>query len=338
MYEGKWRGYVDWCEERNYDPVNASVSVIAEFFCYLHEEKNLALSTIEGYRTTIGQTLRNAGGEDIGQNKELAELFANFARERGPNRTTVVPWDLSLVLMSLTTDPYEPMQTADLKFVTWKTVFLLALASGKRRSEIHALTKDIMHTEDWESITLLPDPEFLSKTQLAQKGSELLNSVTVEALTKGLQEDKSLCVVRALRYYLDRTEQIRGERRRLFISYKTGFNRDIHMNTVSSWIKAVINRAYENSSEKDLEITGVKAHQVRAVAASWAFYSNASIGSIMNACSWKNASTFTLFYLKHVTLMRNNRYHLGPVVAASQRVEGFIGPSENVPQENGLKD
>ena len=33
---------------------------------------------------------------------------------------------------------FEPMKGTDLKHLTLKTAFLLALASGKRRSEIHA--------------------------------------------------------------------------------------------------------------------------------------------------------------------------------------------------------
>ena len=47
-------------------------------------------------------------------------------------------WNLSVVLNELTKAPFEPMQDTDLKHLTLKTAFLLALASGKRRSEIHA--------------------------------------------------------------------------------------------------------------------------------------------------------------------------------------------------------
>ena len=38
----------------------------------------------------------------------------------------------------LTKAPFEPMKDTDVKHLTRKTAFLPALASGKRRSEIHA--------------------------------------------------------------------------------------------------------------------------------------------------------------------------------------------------------
>jgi integrase len=222
----------------------------------------------------------------------------------------------------LTKQPFEPMLKANLKHSTLKTVFLLALASGKRRGELHALRKDILHTEHWASVTILPDPNFVAKTQLNSKGAQALNMVTIKALTKDLgtdmQEDRSLCVVRALRYYLDQTESIRKGRKKLFIAHKKGYKEDqeIHMNTISGWIKKTILMAYESASEEDLQFSQVKAHQVRAMASSWALYSNASMEDIMTACSWRNASTFTRFYLKDLTLIRDRMHHLGPVVAA----------------------
>jgi hypothetical protein len=100
-----------------------------------------------------------------------------------------------------------------LKDITLKTVFLVTLASGGRRSEVHAFKKDILHTEHWRSITILPDPEFIAKTQLANKGPRVIRGVSIPALTKDLpsdmQEDRSLCPVRAVRFYLDQTRSIR---------------------------------------------------------------------------------------------------------------------------------
>jgi hypothetical protein len=36
-------------------------------------------------------------------------------------------------------EPFEPMDRASLKYVTLKTVFLVALATAQWRSELHAL-------------------------------------------------------------------------------------------------------------------------------------------------------------------------------------------------------
>ena len=47
-------------------------------------------------------------------------------------------WNLSVVLNELTKAPFEPIKDTDLKHLTLKTAFLLALASSKPRSDIHA--------------------------------------------------------------------------------------------------------------------------------------------------------------------------------------------------------
>ena len=65
-------------------------------------------------------------------------VLDSFHRDRPKGRRGIPSWNLSLVLHQLTKAPFEPLKEASLKHLTFKTVFLLALDSGKRRSEIHA--------------------------------------------------------------------------------------------------------------------------------------------------------------------------------------------------------
>ena len=62
----------------------------------------------------------------------------------------------------------------------------------------------------------------------------------------------------------------------------------------------------------------VKAHDVRAFAASKAFLSRVSLEQILSACHWKSHNNFTQFYLKDVAWADSELYHLGPEVAAQQ--------------------
>ena len=138
-------------------------------------------------------------------------------------------WNLSLVLQQLTKAPFEPMRKASLKHLTFKTVFLLALGSGKRRSEIHAwLYKNIRHQENWSQVSLYPSPSFLSKNQLARDGSASVASVVIPALApsldRSLRDDKSLCPVQALRYYLDRAKDLRRGKNLAFVSFRKSFH------------------------------------------------------------------------------------------------------------------
>ena len=129
-----------------------------------------------------------------------------------------------------------------LKHLTFKTVFLLALSSGKRRSEIQAwVNRNICHQSDWSKVSLSPSPCFPSKNQLAREGPGSVATVVIPALAptldSSLKEDRSLCPVRALRYYLDKTKDLRDKKELVFVSFKKNFNKDISHSSISSWIK-----------------------------------------------------------------------------------------------------
>ena len=122
-------------------------------------------------------------------------------------------WNLSLVLHQRTKAPFEPVQKASLKQLFYKAVFLLALGSGNRCSEIHAwLYKSIGHQGNWSRVSLYPSPTFRSKNQLGRKGllcvALVVLPVLAPSLNKSLKEDKSLYPVRTLRYYLARTKDL----------------------------------------------------------------------------------------------------------------------------------
>ena len=80
-------------------------------------------------------------------------------------------------------------------------------------------------------MSLYPSPSFLYKNQLAKEGSDSVPPVVIPALApsldKSLKYDRSLCPVRALRYYLNRTSDLRLNKELVFFSFKKGFNKDI---------------------------------------------------------------------------------------------------------------
>ena len=93
-------------------------------------------------------------------------------------------------------------------------------------------------------------------------------------------------------------------------------NKDIAPATISSWIKQTILLCYQLSNEDAQQLHQVRAHDVRAFAASKAFQGGVSLDQILSACHWKSHNTFTQFYLKDVAWADADLYHLGPVVAA----------------------
>ena len=209
------------------------------------------------------------------------------------------------------------MKDTDPKHLTLKTAFLLALASGKHRSEIHAKVSNL---GQWKKVALFPSPDFIAKSQLAREGSQSVSRVTIPALTtivdRQFRKDRTLCLVRALRYYLDRTKDLKGSRSLLFISFKKGHTSDIRPATLFSRLKQTILLCYKQADQQALDLVQVKAHGIRAFTASKSFYGGVSADQIMQACHWKAHNTLTNFYLKDLTWSDNNNMYLGPVVAA----------------------
>ena len=125
--------------------------------------------------------------------------------------------------------------------------------------------------------------------------------------------------MRALRYYLDQTKDLRGSRSLLFISFKKGHTSVIRPATLSSWLKQTILLCYKQADQQASDLVQFKAHDIRAFTASKAFYGGVSVDQIMQACHWKAHNTFTNFYLKDLTWSdSDNNLYLGPVVAAQQ--------------------
>ena len=169
IYKSKWTLFEKWCRENSVDFSNPSVKQVSDFFMYLYQDLNRRPSTINGYRTAIVDTLGPAG-HHIAQSLDLHRLLSSFHRDRPKCSRNLPKWNFSVVLNELTKAPFEPMKDTDLKHLTLKTAFLLALASGKRRSEIHAwVANKVSNLGQWEKVALLPSSDFIAKNQLALK-------------------------------------------------------------------------------------------------------------------------------------------------------------------------
>ena len=118
----------------------------------------------------------------------------------------------------------------------------MTLASGRRSCEVHAWTfKSLKHKSGWKEVTIAPSSVFLEKNHLASDGPDIVQPVVIPTLkptlNHSLTEDMTLCPIRALRYYLDKTKDLRQGKHLLFISLKGGFSVDIQRATAFSWLK-----------------------------------------------------------------------------------------------------
>ena len=294
---------------------------LGNFLAHLFEDCNLSSSSLRVIRAAIRTTLRQIGSPSYLNSSLFKDLIkgADDVQARAPRR--LPSWDLFLVLASLREAPYEPLRTSDLQSLTLKTVFLLALASARRASEIgHLSGRDCDHAVDENGVFILNFlPEFLAKNQNASDPSP---SIHIRPLTGFLcpdDIDRTLCPVRALKRYLRFTRSLRKSQRKLFISHNPFYSKDISTSSISRWLKLVIKNAYANSS---MDLGSTRAHEVRAWAASSAFAHSWSLQDVMKAAYWRRESSFINYYLRDVSLTRGDGTRgISTFVAAQQVVQ-----------------
>ena len=237
VYDAKWSIFSNWCLTKKVNPISAPVTVIADFLIFLFMEKKCQISTIKGYRAVISNTLKFKTGNRIGSNPVLSE--------RPVQRSLTPKWDLSWVLVCLQKPPFEPLDKASKFHVTIRTAFLLALATAKRCSKIHALAMDSQHLRFNQidgSVSLMLKTGFLAKNQLPSVKPDPIVVPSLARICKREHLDRLLCPVRSLKFYLKMTSSYCQNRTRLFLPIKG--NQDISKDTISRWISYTIKLAY----------------------------------------------------------------------------------------------
>ena len=97
---------------------------------------------------------------------------------------------------------------------------------------------------------------------------------------------------------------------------------DIIPQLISSWIVAIVKRAYENCTGDDQILARVNAHEVRALSVSWASFNQVPKHEVMQAAFWKDDTTFTYFFLRSMAEQSDDLYSLGPIVASQTVIAG----------------
>ncbi len=175
-YALKWNLFVEWCSSHTEDPRRCPIRVVLSFL-QQELERRLSPSTLKVY---------------------MAAIAANH----------IPSWDLSLVLRALQQGPFEPLQTVEPKFLSMKTLLLLALASIKRVGDLHAFSVDdscLQFGPADSQIILRPRPGYVPKVPTTPFRDQV---VSLQALPPE-EADPALallCPVRALRHYVDRTQ------------------------------------------------------------------------------------------------------------------------------------
>ena len=286
LYQSRWKIFCGWCRGRSVALVNASVPVVVDFLIHLRQDKGLSVSAVKGYCSALNSVLA-LKGLDLAASREIATLLRSFARLVNPVELRPPAWDVSLVLQSLTGAPYEPLRTCEERFLAQKTLFLLALASAKRIGELHALSYRVSHTRDWGEVSFAFVTGFVAKTQDPSSLAPRFEGFSVPALTNARKNrnGRLLCLVRAVKVYLDCTAPHRPRCERLFVTAGRS-KKEISKTTVSFWLRKTISRAYELSGTA-LPVPAPRARETRGIAPSILFRKNFAVDQVLKAGTWR---------------------------------------------------
>ena len=310
-YQAKWCIYRQWCRSEGHSVSRPSLPKVADFLFWLRQTKKLSVSAVLGYRSMLSAVFRSQLPE-VSTSPVIQDLLRSF-KEQAPCRAVRPPsWDLVKVLDFLRSPVFEPLTSCSLHDLTRKTLFLVSLTTAKRVGEIQALPRMVSFSST--SAGLLYVPEFLAKTETAVR--PLPRSFSVQFLqdfAAGLREELLLCPVRSLREYLRRTSKFVNRPRRLFVSPRCP-SHAMPKNGTSFLLHEVIVQSGASSEE----VAAPRAHSIRCIATSSAFFKNWSISSVLESASWKSNTVFTSFYFRDLQYVFEGVRSLGPLVAAGK--------------------
>ncbi|XP_056619862.1 uncharacterized protein LOC130434030 [Triplophysa dalaica] len=295
LYAYKWRLFSSWCSSLGENPRNCPIgSVLA--FLQQRLESNLSPSTLKVYVAAIAAHHDLVEGKSLGRH-DLIIRFLKGARRVNPPRPRSVPsWDLNVVLQGLAMAPFEPLGDASLPHLTMKTALLTALASIKRVGDLQGLSVSpgcLEFGTGNSHVVLRPRPGYVPKVPTTPFRDQV---VTLQALPSGEEDPTShvLCPVRALRLYIDRTQNFRSSEQ-LFVCFgRQHQGRAVSKQRLAHWIVDAISLAYQSTGQPCP--LAVRAHSTRSMASSWALAQGATLADICRAAGWATSSTFVRFY------------------------------------------
>ncbi len=294
-YALKWNLFVKWCSSRREDPRRCSIGVVLSFL-QQGLERRLSPSTLKVHAAAISAYHDHIDGKSIGKH-DLVVRFLRGARRLNPPRPPSIPsWDLALVLRALQIAPFEPLQSADLRILSMKTLLLVALASIKRVGDLQAFSVDVSCLEFGPAdghVVLSPRPGYVPKVPTTPFRDQVV-SLQVLPLEEADPALALLCPVRALRLYTDRTQSLRTSDQ-LFVCYGgQQKGKAVSKQRMAHWIVDAIALAYQAQGVP--YPLRLRAHSTRGVASSWALARGASLTDICRAAGWATPNTFSRFY------------------------------------------
>ena len=220
-YVAKWRTY---CERLGSDPLSPSISQILNYLQSLRDDP----ATHRGYSAicTARAALSSFLDNSLVDNKFVKQFLRGVYNQNPPKTRYAHIWDPRTVLDVLSGPSWTPASQLDLLQLTKKTVFLILITSGQRGQIIPALSLENMEEQE-DGFVFKIDTKFLKQGRPGYRPG-LLSLLSYE--------DWSICVATYLKEYLARTNDLRKNTDKVFLTIRKPY-KPVSRDTVSRWVK-----------------------------------------------------------------------------------------------------
>ena len=276
QYESAWKKFQTYL--RQHDPPAISQGVVLDFLSYLFHDLGLSSPTVASHWSAIAEPLRVACNLMINE-RILTQQRRGFFIQRPAPRRPPPSWSLQRVLDSLSSSPNSH------ESIFRRALFLTAMASGLRVSQLHALTRHPSLTyfsDNDSSVSLAPSPRFLAKNE--REGHRLEPFIIPAWLGGGARQ--SLCPVLALRSYINDTSNAPLDH--LFVFPRSG--KACSRRQIVNLLKEIIIEGDPGSQPQSRDL--------RSFSASLAYFRLFDVDRTQVQGQWKSSHSFCNNYFK----------------------------------------
>lgn len=280
QYSSAWKRWDSWCTTRKINSVSTTITNICDYLTSLYDE-GLAFSTINSHRSAISMTHIPIDGIRIGSHVLIQRLLKGMFNLRPPMPRYAFIWPIGKVMRY-----FKSLQQNDalsLKTLSMKAVLLMALVSADRGATLTSLSLKFYINSKNELRFLISS---LTKTSRPQ------NCAVREIVITHYANDKRICPVAAIKTYIKRTANLRGNEEQLFISFVKP-HKAVGKTSIARWITSVLGLA-------GIDTSLFKAHSTRSAATSHASAKGVPTHDILRAGDWSSATTFQRYYKRDV--------------------------------------
>lgn len=259
-----------------------SLNDVLEFLLHLFNGSDnrggIGYSALNTARSALSSVI-TIDGHAVGSHPLVCRFMRSVFNQRPALPKYVITWDTDIMLRYLKS--LGPNKRLTIQLLTHKLTMLLLLLSGQRTQTIHLFDVRNM-TLTFSRVTFTIGD--LLKT--SRPGSHV-----GQVSYKGYAPDRRLCVVTALKVYLERTLDVRGAEKKLLLTLRPPIHA-ASRDTVRRWVRECLQAA-------GIDTSMFAPHSTRSASTSKAA-TKLPLETVLRSAGWTNGSTFAKYYKKAV--------------------------------------